>query len=470
MKILIVDDNLENRISLKDFLMDIDHQVMEAGDGKAALKLLKDDHFNLVISDIRMPKLSGTELLTAIKEDQKLKDIEIILITAYGDVKSAVEAMHNGAYEYLLKPININELTLLIDKIDNHQKLKEELKSTSRELAKVKGVKEIVANSKSMQKVYDLATRLGRNQLIPILLEGETGTGKEVIAKFIHNQETGFTKPFIAINCAAISPSLFESEVFGYEKGAYTGGNPHGKEGKIELAGEGTIFFDEIGELPTELQAKLLRVIQEREFYRVGGNQKIQTKARIICSTNIDINTSVTENKFRKDLFYRLSSGHLKLPPLRERVEDIIPLAEIILREICLDNNFGELQLSEDAKDFLKVQKWDGNIRQLKHLLQRSALLTDKQLLDQELLNSILQFGHTGKIYKSNKSDKKVGCTELTGEFILPEDGFDLNSWNLKIVEKALLKFKWNKTETAEYLGLSRTNLYTLLKKIKQQK
>ena len=311
MRILVVDDVISIREALVKFLSQLGHELFAACDGKDALEVLSRQNIHLVLTDILMPRMSGHQLLKRIKESNDLKDIVVVLFTGHSDIKSAVEAMREGAYDYLLKPVNIKELALTIKRINEYLVLKEEnrllssnferqvrkaTKDVKKELIEIKkafaremGASDIGIFSKSFRDVIKTAKKLHNNPDIPVLIEGETGTGKEIVARYIHYGEGEVTSPFVAINCAAITPSLFESELFGYEAGAFTGGKGMGQKGKLELAGEGTIFLDEITEIPTEYQAKLLRVIEEREYFRVGGLKNLHTNARFICASNQDI-------------------------------------------------------------------------------------------------------------------------------------------------------------------------------------
>lgn len=483
MKILLVDDDASSLQSLETFLKEIDHQVKTATNGKEAMNMLYREAFHLVISDIRMPKMDGKELLDTIKSSPDLQHIDIVLITAYGDIKSAVEAMKAGASEYLIKPVDIDELSIIIDRIAELQALREEskllkaqfneklseatldikkeLEDLKKAYAKELGISEIGVFSDKMKEVFSLAKKLHQNREIPVLIEGETGTGKEIIAKYIHYSNGSVTSPFIALNCAAITPGLFESELFGYEPGAFTGGNPKGQKGKLELAKGGTIFFDEIGELPPEFQAKLLRVIQEREFYRVGGIKKFTTDVRIICATNIDVEKFVVENKFRTDLYYRFSAGHIKIPPLRARRESIIPFAKMFLKKMKHEKKISTTKISTEAESMLTNHDWSGNIRELKNLLERLSFILDGDIIEPKHLEFLLK----NKITPAQDKEKETNDMDIY-DLPLPDGSFDFNKLTENIIKKALVKHRYNKTMTAKYLGLSRSTLYTYLNKL----
>ncbi len=337
MNILLVDDNNDVRLSLSKFLREEEHHVLEASNGLEALEILENHEMHLVLSDIRMPVMDGQEMLRRIKSTPKLENLVVILITGFGEVKNAVDAMREGAYDYLLKPIDVRELTITIERIkeflvlkSEHKELtnnfnarlngatseiKGELEDIRKAFARQAGIGEIGIFSNALRELFRIARKLHRNRSVPVLIEGETGTGKELLARYIHYGDGDNTSPFVAINCSAISPGLFESELFGYEGGAFSGANPRGQKGKIELAQGGSLFLDEIGDLAFDHQAKLLRVIQEMEYYRVGGLKKLSADIRLICSTNHDLKTRVKEEAFREDLYFRLHVGHLSIPP-----------------------------------------------------------------------------------------------------------------------------------------------------------
>lgn len=313
------------------------HTVVEESNGIDALIRLEKEPFHLILSDIRMPRMSGLELLSKVRQSAQWKDMNVVLATAYSDMRTAIEALRSGAYDYLLKPINIDELVGLIERVAERLALKQEnhilatkfeaaveaaAAETIQELALLKkayyrkiGMDQIVVFSPAMQDVLQQAQKLHDDRHIPVLIEGETGTGKEIVSRCIHYGDGSNTSPFIDINCATLTSNIFESELFGYEAGAFTGGLPKGQKGKIDIAHGGTLFLDEITEMPLDVQAKFLRVIQEKEFYRVGGLKKFKTDVRIICASNEDIEQKVADGNFRRDLYYRLNVGRIHIPP-----------------------------------------------------------------------------------------------------------------------------------------------------------
>ncbi len=482
MNILIVDDDEGIRKTVSNFLTRAGHKVFECESGKETLKILKNENVHIVLSDILMPGMDGNELLKRIKKSPDFKETIVILITGYGNVKGAVEAMRNGAYDYLLKPINIRELITIIERISEYLTLKKEhkelsvnfdkrLKSATKEIKKeledIKkayaqevGTAEIGLYSENIRRVFRIAKRLHNNPDIPVLIEGETGTGKEIVARYIHYAKGDVTTAFIGINCPAITPNLFESELFGYEAGAFTGGNPKGQKGKIELAGNGTIFLDEIGELPPEYQAKLLRVIQEREYYKVGGLRKLKTNARFIFATNQDIKKKLSEGAFRKDLYYRLKVGHIIIPPLKERTEEIIPLAKMFLLQLKEQKKTNIGSITSSAIEILKKHNWPGNVRELKSTIERIALLWDDVELKPE---------HLEVLFQDTKQIANIPQKNTISGLLSENENFELNKWILTTVKEALIKHNWNKTATAQYLGISRGSLYTYIKLLKKE-
>jgi len=343
MNILIVDDDEFNRECLSVFFKSSDHVIYEAAGGDEALQLVTKRNIQLVVSDVKMPGMSGYELLDEIKI--MCPETAVVMMTGYGDIKDAVSAMKNGAFDYLLKPINVEELMVIIEKLQSYLNLKQQNKTLKKETNKLKVGLENLAKesvfkgmgifSAEMKKVIRVADKFHNKKDIAVLIEGATGSGKEVLAKYIHyGRNIDNIEPFIAVNCASISPTLFENELFGYEAGAFTGANVKGQAGKFELAAAGTILLDEISEIPVEYQAKLLRVIQEREFYRVGGLKKIKLKARIIAASNQNLKQQVDNGLFRKDLFYRFNVGYIQIPTLKERKGALIKLALLFLEQL----------------------------------------------------------------------------------------------------------------------------------------
>jgi transcriptional regulator with PAS, ATPase and Fis domain len=338
--------------------------------------------------------------------------------------------------------------------------MKRELDELRKAYAREVGAGGIGLFSDTLREVFQIASRIHRNREISAFIEGETGTGKEVLARYIHYGEGNITTPFIGMNCAAITPNLFESELFGYEAGAFTGGKPQGQKGKIELARGGALFLDEITELPLDCQAKLLRVIQERRYYPIGGLKEMTADVRFICATNRDIRRKVEEGSFREDLYYRLNVGYIRIPPLRERREEIVPLARMFLADLSESRKTPMHRIGAAAALSLESYHWPGNVRQLKNTIERVVLLFD----DPEMMPEHLEFIFHEHTFKAGSSNQAPPLH--MGAVSLPEESLDLHSWTIDIVRRALEKHRWNKTKTAQYLGITRNELYTFLKHI----
>ncbi len=483
MKILLVDDDRDSRSCVRDFLQDLGHTIVECDNGSEALAVFIKGDFPMVLSDIKMPKMSGLELLHEITQRSPRANTDVVLFTGHGDMESAIEALRAGAYDYLIKPINVEELAVITEHIAEHQALRREnkkltenfenellaaTKETQQEITRLKkivsqsvGLDGIGFFSEEMNELVRQAEKYHTDRSIPVLIEGETGTGKEVIAKIIHFGKLQEACPFIDVNCAALTPTLFESELFGYEGGAFTGGLTKGHKGKFDLAQDGTLFLDEVAEIPLEVQGKLLRVLQEKEFYRVGGLKKIKTNVRLVCATNVNLQQKVNEGNFRKDLYYRLKVGHILLPPLRQRQGDILPLAELFVKEFAQQKGKQFQTISQEAAQLLVNYNWPGNVRELRNLMEWVLFMYDGQVLQPFHMTQIdpIRTIVDGIPYngKNNLIDPD--------EFYLPAEGLVLEDYIHKIVTKALEMNHGNKTETARYLGISRRSLYTRLEK-----
>ncbi len=452
MRILFVDDEAAIRASIGEFLERVGHKVKLCENAEKALELMKTNHYDMILSDIMMPVMDGMELLRIVRKTNP--GAIVVMITGHGTVRNAVEAMKEGAYDYLMKPVDMMELKVLLDRIEEYLNLR----SNNRRMKSILKVysttgDDFVVFCDKMRDIYDFTRKLHEKPDIPILLAGETGTGKEVVAREIHRSEK--TTPFIAINCAAIPPELFESELFGYEAGSFTGSSREGKSGKIELAENGTLFLDEIGELKHEYQAKLLRLLQEREFFRVGGTKKIHTNARIICATNCDVEHCLQQGKLREDLFHRLSVGLIRIPPLRERVDEIVPFTSYFLKRMQVDKRTTFTSVSKEAAKLLERYRWPGNVRELKHVLERISLLYQDERIDPIHIEHIL-----------NRTVPQNGGGTSVESLIASNKDFNLQEFINSIVEEALDKNEGNKSKTARFLGITRSELYTYLKNI----
>ena len=452
MNILLADDDQDSRTTVADFLREAGYHVQEADNGTDAMALYKAGHYEMVLSDLRMPKLSGIGLLKEIRRLDRKPVPDVVLFTGQGDMQSAIEALRLGAYDFVLKPLNVEELSALTGRIAEHQSLLREntvLRDNLRKIArKSAGMDETDFFSAEMKKIAEQALRYHRDRSIPVLIQGETGTGKEVLARLIHFGEDGSETPFVDINCAAISPSLFESELFGYEGGSFTGGRSQGQKGKLDLAAGGTLLLDEVGELPLELQAKLLRVLESREFFRVGGLTKVKTDIRVVCATNQDLADKVEQGLFRKDLYYRLKVGLLEILPLRERPEDIVELASVFLNRLSRQKRKQFRKIAPETRDFMLSYRWPGNVRELRNAIEWAVFMFDAVELKPSHLPQ--------EISEQSSFRPSVNVNLPAGRFALDEHVH-------LIVSQALRMNAGNKKKTAEYLQISRRTLYTYL-------
>ncbi len=481
MRILLIDDEELSLQAIYGFLThQLGHDVTRCDNGSEALKLYQDNPFPLVISDIRLPGINGIELSRYITGLPQSRFTDIVLITGYGNMDSAIQAMRAGAYDYLLKPIDVEELASIVLRVQEHisllkentdlkkhfdQKLyqattevREKYERIQSAYSKIVGLGDIGIYSAKMREIRDLVVKLHQDRAIPILIEGETGTGKEVVARMIHYGNGDITTPFISINCSAIPGNLFETELFGYEEGAFTDAKKKGAIGKFELAQGGTIFLDEIGDLPLEIQPKLLRVLEERAIYRVGGLKKINLDIRVVCATNQDLSQKVKEGRFREDLYYRMNVGYVFVPPLRERKEAIAPLAQLFLFKYAEKKNRKFRFLHRETITTLEQFPWPGNIRQLQNTIERVILLYD----DFEIRPEHLQFLSSG--HNPMEPMMVETCVLEPGKIKLPPDKLDLKALEDEIVQKVLQRFDGNKTKTAQYLGLTRSALRSKMK------
>ncbi len=436
-RILIVDDEKPQRDMLAGFLEKQGYAVDTAESGRAALKLADQKHFELALVDLKMPEMDGIELLEKLKEQNP--EIQIIMMTAYGTVENAVEAMQKGAYHYISKPINLDELKLDIKKALNNQRiiienryLKEELEQQYKDL-------KIIGESKAIKAVLSTVARVAPTDST-VLIRGESGTGKELVARAIHTLSLKKDERFIPVSCAALPETLLESELFGYEKGAFTGAVKK-KEGRFELADRGTLFLDEIGDISPEIQLKLLRVIESQEFERLGGKDTIKVNVRILSATNQDLEKKIKGKSFREDLYYRLNVISIFIPPLRERKEDIITLVEHFIEKSNRKCGRDIKGITQRAKEILLNYDWPGNVRELENIIERGVVLSRGEALDEEDLSS-LSFGRR----KGTPMD--LSLKEMEKYHILD----------------VLEKTNWNLGQTAEILRIHRNTLRLKMK------
>lgn len=477
MNILLADDDIGSRTLVADFLRALGHEIKEVSNGEEAVTVYRSGDYTMILSDIRMPGMTGLELLSQIKNEPISSKADVVLFTGYGDMNTAIEALRGGAYDYLIKPINVEELALVTERIAEHQALLRENKvlthefenqlkaateETRDELTKLRqtlshreGLDCVGKFSLVMERIFEAAQKYHQDRSMPVLIQGETGTGKEIVAKMIHYGNWQDPRPFIDINCATLTAALFESELFGYEAGAFTGSSHKGQRGKLDLAHGGTLFLDEIAEIPLELQGKLLRVLQERSFYRVGGLKKHQVDVRLIFATNADLQIKVKEGKFREDLYYRLKVGHIDIPPLRQRKEEILPLAQMFLEEFTRQKKKKISGINREAAKLLEEYPWPGNIRELRNVIEWVTFMYDNTELMPthfEILTFTSAFSDHGNPHKGSNRN-----------FPLPVWEPPLEEYVRRIIMKALEFFSGNKSETAKYLGISRRSIYRYL-------
>lgn len=439
-RILIADDEKNMRWALEKALSKEGYIIITASDGKSALEMYKEHEPDLVLLDIRMPEMDGIDVL---REIRKINDsTQVVIMTAHGTLENAVEALRLGAIDYVTKPFDIEEVKLIISKALNITRLNTEVKFLRNEMVK-SGTSRIIGTGRKFKDVLSLVDKVSSTNA-NVLILGESGTGKELIAKEIHLKSARADKPYIAVNCGAIPENLLESELFGHEKGAFTGAAAR-KPGRFERAEGGTIFLDEVGELNLSTQVKLLRVIQEREFERVGGTDVIKTNVRIIAATNRDLEKMVKEGAFREDLYYRLKVVPIILPPLRERKEDIPLLADYFIEKYSADMGLKPIRFSGEAMECLEEYWWPGNIRELENIIERLVILNDGEEIYKEMLpNEMTESIH------GTETDKMPDL----GEGVVLEDV------EKKLIVQALEKTGGNKSQAARLLGISR---YTLL-------
>lgn len=441
-KILIVDDETIMRESLAGWLERDGHAVQTARSGEEALRKCKENHFDILLLDIKMEGMSGLEVLRRVKESDA--DVAVVMITAYGSIATAIEAMKNGAFDYMLKPFDPNELGVLIEKIIRHQQqarenlyLKEQFKERTR-------FENMIGQSEPMQKVFDLICDVAPADTT-VLISGETGTGKGLAAKAIHSHSRRCHGPYVVVNCGAIPEHLMETELFGHMKGAFTDAKET-KKGRLELAHGGTLFLDEIGEIGMRMQIDLLRVLEDRVFYRVGGTQPLEADFRVVAATNRSLEQAIQDGRFREDLYYRLNVVGLTLPPLRQRKQDIPLLADHFLHRYVQETHRPVDHISRGALDEMMVYDWPGNVRELENAIERAVVV--------------------GKARQILPEDLPIVCRATVAA---------ARATTLEDVEKAHIRqilsdHQWNVARSARVLGIDRSTLYSKIKRYALQK
>jgi two-component system nitrogen regulation response regulator GlnG len=446
-RVLIADDEKSIRVVLRKYLSSLGHEVVEASDGIEAIDALKEKRVDIAFVDIKMPGKTGLEIL------DEVKNVPVVILTAYGTMDYTVKAMEKGAVEYITKPFSFEEIKSILDRVlISHEKEEEDIPPVE---------DEIVGTSRKMQEVFKLIGRIAKSD-VTVLITGESGTGKELIAKAIHRYSHRRNKPFLAINCAALPPNLLEAELFGYEKGAFTGA-VSSKKGIFEQANGGTIFLDEIGELELSLQSKLLRVLQEKEIRRIGGNKTIRVDVRIVAATNKNLEREVKKGNFREDLFFRLNVVNVEIPPLRERREDIIPLAIYFIKNFSKEFKFPVKELSENAVEWLLGYDFPGNVRELENMILRAMLLSPVDVID---VKDLKPTAATTKEPSFEEAIRNFVIEVFTVEQKEKNNLYDLvvKSAERILISEVLRYCNYNQVKAARVLGIHRN---TLRRKIK---
>ena len=442
--ILIADDEKAIRKTLKEILEYEGYKIDEAEDGQKAYDMAKDGEYDVILCDIKMPKMDGLEVLDKLKKEGN--EAQIIMISGHGTLETAVDAVKKGAYDFISKPPDLNRLLITVRNALDKSTLVTETKILKRKVGKTR---EIVGDSPAIMKIKETIERVAPTEA-RVLITGENGTGKELVARWIHEKSNRANGPLIEVNCAAIPGELIESELFGHEKGAFTSAIKQ-KLGKFELATGGTLFLDEIGDMSLSAQAKVLRALQESRINRVGGDKDILVDVRVIAATNKDLTREIEEGKFRMDLYHRLSVILIHVPSLHERADDIPQLADKFVREICEDYGIPKKVITPKALDELKTMRWDGNIRELRNVMERLVILSDAKITEDEV-----------KTFVTNTQAKETP-TDLFEQFDKFQD-FKEHIEKL-FIEHKLRKFNWNVSKTAELLDIQRSHLYNKIEK-----
>ena len=444
--ILVIDDEAAQRDVLTGYLKKKGYKIFSASSGQEGIEITKNNPVDIILSDFKMPDLNGIEVLEQIKKINP--EISFVIVTAYGTVENAVKAMRLGAFDYISKPVDLDELDLMIERIIEHKNLKSENQLLKTQLQEKYKISSIVSQSQKMEEIINIAARVAESKAT-VLITGENGTGKEVLAKAIHFMSPRKGSPFIAVNVPALTETLLESELFGHEKGAFTGADKM-KKGRFEIAHGGTIFLDEVGDIPQSIQVKLLRVLQEHQFERVGGTDKIDVDVRIIAATNKDLDEKIKEGTFREDLYYRLNVVSIHFPPLRARKEDILPMIESFIQKYCKENKRELLEISKDSVDVLMKYNYPGNVRELENIIERAVVLTRGKVIT---LNDLPM---NIKGFKEEKTLAALGEGTLTDQ---------VETLEKQLIYDALQESRGNQTKAGKLLGLTERNLRYKLKK-----
>jgi DNA-binding NtrC family response regulator len=449
--ILLVDDQDTIRFFLEKTLTQEGYEAVTAKTGTEAIEKARQVMPDLVLLDLKLPDMDGLEVLRKIKEI--FPEIGVIMITAFGDIETAVTAMKHGAFDFVSKPINLDQLLLVIKKGLASERLNREVLQLKRKMDPDVGFDYIMGDSPSMKRVYDVVRQVAQSDTTSVLIEGESGVGKEMIARLIHRYSARAEKPFMDINCASLPEQLLESELFGYEKGAFTDAKGQ-KQGLLELANRGSLFLDEIGEMSLTIQVKLLRVLERMEFRRLGGTQDIHVSVRVISATNRELQKEVDEGRFRADLYYRLKVVPLYIPPLRERKEDLLKFVNFFVNTFNTKFNKNFESISDEAREQLINYPWPGNIRELKNVIERVVLLEPGPVVRTEML----------PFSASRREESSLGRRiDAMLSQSLPEDGIDFDSVIAELEKELIVKASdqsgWNQSKTARLLNMKRDKL-----------
>ncbi|MFP4573811.1 MAG: sigma-54-dependent transcriptional regulator [Desulfobacterales bacterium] len=451
--ILVVDDDSGHRTTLRTVMKSWDYRIHEAENGQSAVDMAKNTPFDLILMDVRMAVMDGIDALVKIKSYNPA--IPIVIMTAYSSVESAVEAMKAGAYDYLTKPLDFDELKLTIERALEHTRLRDENKNLKEQLHSLTNSRHIVASSPEMKSLLEMVATIAPSEAT-VLITGASGTGKELIAKTIHANSNRSKGQLVTVNCAALTESLLESELFGHEKGAFTGAERR-RDGKFVQADHGTLFLDEVGEMSMAMQAKLLRVLQEGEIQRVGGDTSISVDVRIIGATNKDLSLMVADGGFREDLFYRLNVVNIHVPPLAKRTDDIPVLAQHFTNLYAQRNRKKIKGFTPQAMDRLLKHGWPGNVRELENVVERAVILSPGEYITEKDLPLNISGTHGGHDQQTTAAEKTIGNS----------DAASLDEIEKSAVLRALEQADGNKSQAARLLGITRRTLYNKLEKYK---
>ena len=446
-RILIAEDDAAQRVGLQQLVRSWGFTVDAAPDGRAALAAIASERPTIVLSDLVMPNLGGLDLLRAIKEEQDDGDITVVMMTGQGTVESAVEAIKQGAYDYLSKPIDPQRLKILLDQIVERHVNRREMRALRRQLQQQGRFGRMIGSSRVMREIYQVIEQAAPTNT-SVLVTGESGTGKELVAQTVHQLSPRAKMPYVAVNCAAIPETLLESEIFGHEKGAFTGAMER-RQGVFELADRGTIFLDEIAEMTPQTQVKLLRVLQERSFRRLGGRVETPVDVRVIAATNVDPLHAVREGKLREDLYYRLNVFSIALPPLRDRKHDLPLLAQSFLAEFAERNTKVARAVSADAMRRLEQYHWPGNVRELRNVMERATILAEGDFIEPKHLPPL-----------------GMAAPVTAGSQVALEPGITVEEAERRLIILTLEHTNDNKTRAAEILGISLKTLHNKLNRL----